>query len=207
MDACENCTTRLFADLFEALGSAEKADEIRARGCGWWWGVQEENKDTGQTRVKWECGRAMLPHFLRSFGLDVTRAVDVVQADRKETADAVSAVTAQLAMQPALVQQLAGVGLRAVLAARLREAGHVLSPAGPALADSAEFGPSLNLDSFAGFEVAEGEIVAEDSSAVDGQLDPPITEHSEIQSVSDDADGDEGGRLVENRQLASRSGR
>ena len=66
-----------------------RAAEIRAAGCSWWWRIDEENRDTGQTRTVERCGAEALPHFLKSYGMDLARSANVVREDHQEIARAV----------------------------------------------------------------------------------------------------------------------
>ena len=103
MNVCATCPARLTADSLdlqadfaEEVGAAAtagrmraRAAEIRAAGCTWLWSTQEENAETGQTRTVERCGRETLPHFLRSYGMDLARSANVVREDHQEIARAV----------------------------------------------------------------------------------------------------------------------
>jgi hypothetical protein len=103
MNVCATCPARLTADALdlqadfaEDVGAAAsagrmraRAAEIRAERCTWLWEIKEENEDTGQTRTVFGCGRAYLPKFLRSYGMDLARSANVVREDHQEIARAV----------------------------------------------------------------------------------------------------------------------
>ena len=110
------------ADLFDALGSPEKAEEIRAAGCGWWWSIQYENAATGQTEVRHLCGSAALPDLLRRYGSDVTRAANSVQDDRDEQRRALAVLDDAVATGglPEILAPLARLGARTYLAEQVR---------------------------------------------------------------------------------------
>lgn len=110
MKACSTCPSRLAADqleglaeLFAELGAPEaaarhraRAAEIRTAGCTWWWSIEEEQEGTGQTRLRERCGREVLPHFLRSFGMDVARSANAVAANQGELEVALGRVLSAL---------------------------------------------------------------------------------------------------------------
>lgn len=122
---CEQCPNRHLADLFEQLGSQDKAAAIRASGCSWWWGVPEEDEETGQSRTRYMCGAAALPGYLRRYGHDVVRAVDCIQDDREERQRALAAVQNACDVHglEAVVGALAKLGLDAHLGQRLLRGG------------------------------------------------------------------------------------
>lgn len=129
---CPTCPARLAADkldldamLADEIGAEQSADamreraaEIRAAGCGWWWRLEEEDEDTGQKRTREGCGREWLPMFLRSFGLDVARSANAVRADHEEltqTTERVAFAVAALADRiGAPVKSIEGTGRRAL---------------------------------------------------------------------------------------------
>lgn len=119
MKACSTCPNRWLADLFEAMGSEDKAKEIREAGCHWWQIVPVKE---GQGYVE-ACVAANLERFLRAYGGDILLASDTVQADRTEQKKALDAVqeSARAMGFPDITSQLAALGLRAALGAELTE--------------------------------------------------------------------------------------
>ena len=128
---CPTCPNRWTADLFDALGSSDKASEIRAAGCSWWWSIQYEETDTGQVETRHHCGASILPDLLKRYGSDIAGASKVVAAtgaelerDRAEHRQILANLeaTVEAVGLPEVLSQLAALGGRAYLAQRLRAA-------------------------------------------------------------------------------------
>lgn len=112
MRACPTCPNRWLADLFEELGSKEKADEIRRAGCQWLWNVWVDGK-SGQPEPRTECGSTHIVAALNKLGGEVKLASETIQADRNEQAAALETVQAAIAELGggAVLQALGVLGL------------------------------------------------------------------------------------------------
>ena len=112
MEVCPSCPNRWMADLFEALGSPEKAQEIRAAECGWVWNVWIEDEKGNPEPIR-VCGRQHLRDATNKLGAEVKLASQTIQADRNEQARALEAVEAAIAEHGggAVLQALGVLGL------------------------------------------------------------------------------------------------
>lgn len=120
MHACPTCPNRWIADLFEALGSPEKAEEIRKAGCQWLWNVWIDGEG-GQPEPRTVCGSSHMPEALNKLGAEVTLASKTIQKDRNEQAKALGAIESAMAEHGAGegLQALAKVGLLATVGRRV----------------------------------------------------------------------------------------
>lgn len=72
----------------------ENDDPAKGDYCPWWWGINEQNDDTGQTRVRQACGARYLPKFLTQYDAHMEEAAQSVQSNRNETARGLEAIRA-----------------------------------------------------------------------------------------------------------------
>jgi hypothetical protein len=81
MKACATCPNRWIADLFEELGSHEKAEEIRAAGCNNWKALKYELKDqnTGQPAGEEVREGCMRDHLIGWFNAVTALSAEVAQ--------------------------------------------------------------------------------------------------------------------------------
>lgn len=120
MEVCPTCPNKLMADLFEEMGSVEKAEEIRKAGCQWVWNVYLEDAE-GNPYPARVCGATHMEKAMNKLGSEVMLASETIQKDRNEQARALEAIEGAMAEHGAgeILQALARVGLLATVGGRV----------------------------------------------------------------------------------------